>query len=172
MSDYEELDAQLRAWLDEDGTLARNASWHDDANEWTCHPGYGTPPQCWYVVDSLEDRVVEVRAEASSDEGVARHIARHDVANVLADIAGKRALLDHVAGWQHAHNADDGYFSCGLAIDPEAPAPVPGSGCWDDLRSGIRCSCALDERRLAVLRCIAAGYAGRRGFKTGWRIDG
>lgn len=102
----------------------------------------------------------------------AGHIVRHDPATVLADIAGKRALLDYIAVWPHEYVDGDTWFSCSQAIGPHDADEVPGSGCADENRAGEPCDCRLDDRRLAVLRCVAAGYAARPEFKDEWRVNG
>lgn len=197
MSEYEELDTRLRAWLAEDGLWAREASRDGDNPV----PDGGVH---WQWVGS-DDEVVELDtttmeyvnegcsvslrsreyfpnrfvsplpqfAISTAEEvpiAVGGHIIRHDPAAALADIAGKLALLDHVAGWQHELVDGDWWFSCSQAVLPDNDEP--GSGCADEKRAGKPCDCGLDGRRLAVLRCVAAGYVERAGFKDTWRIDG
>jgi len=200
MTDYEELDAQLRAWLDEDELWAREASRVDDNPV----PDGGVR---WQWVSS-DDEVVELDTTTMEyvDEGwrislrsreefphrlrplpqfaissaeevpiaVGGHIQRHDPAAVLTDITGKRALLDHVADWDHTYVDGDTWFSCSQAESPHASEDFggPGSGCADEKRKGKPCDCGLDGRRIAVLRCVAAGYVERAGFKDEWRIGG
>jgi hypothetical protein len=94
----DELLAFLRARLDEDEQAARDAMWCEDAGTWRTEPTpYGTrgAAQRWYIEDSLEDGVVShVDPQASDDEGVARHIVRHDPARVLREVEAKRRLLE------------------------------------------------------------------------------
>lgn len=140
MTDYEELDAQLRTWLADDQKLAEDAEYafmHFDTD----------------------------------DQSAVAYYRRQDPATVLADIAGKRALLDHVAAWPHEYVDGDTWFSCSQAIGPHDADEIPGSGCADENRAGKPCDCHLDDRRLAVLRCVAAGYAAWPEFKDEWRID-
>jgi Family of unknown function (DUF6221) len=137
MTEYEDLDAQLRAWLDEDQSAAEageSACWHIDY----CDP-YGP---------IFQDRFTSAR--------------------MLADIAAKRALLDHVAAWSHELVDGDWWYSCSQAVLPDDNEP--GSGCADEKRAGKPCDCGLDKRRLAVLRCIAAGYVDRAEFRPEWSI--
>ncbi|MEO3860902.1 DUF6221 family protein [Acrocarpospora sp. B8E8] len=93
----DELIAFLRARLDEDEQAARGATWHEDAGTWRAEPTpYETrgKSQRWYIEDSMDDGVVShVDPQASDDEGVARHIARHHPARVLRDLEAKRRLL-------------------------------------------------------------------------------
>ena len=71
----------------------------------------------------------------------AGHIQRHDPAAVLADIAGKRALLDALAENVKCHDSDDRGYAA-----------------------------AMDAWELALTH-LAAGYVGRPEFKAEWRID-
>lgn len=173
MSEYEDLDTQLRAWLGEDEQLA----------QWAASTRSGSPGGHWKTgcscdgecrehgdCERVEGDNITIYDEGGHDADQARHIARHDPATVLADIAGKRALLDHVAGWGHELVDGDWWFSCSQAALPDEDEP--GSGCADEKRKGKPCDCGLDKRRLAVLRCVAAGYMERDGFKAEWRIDG
>lgn len=221
MSEYEELDTRLRAWLAEDELWALEASRFSAENNpergWAVPEqipggmhwrwGYGenwdtfTPdvsispvlnevpePNEWHHVTLASVETWEWRLESGtvsqmperiigdSDRiptAAAGHIIRHDPARVLADIAGRRALLDHVAGWPHVLADGDTWFSCSQAESPFVSDDFfggPGSGCADEKRKGKPCDCGLDGRRLAVLRCVAAGYVERAGFKDSWRI--
>lgn len=197
MTEYEDFDNQLRRWLAEDELWAREASRNDGEPvpeggvhwQWVSDDDevieLDTATMAW-VDEEGSGISLRSREEWPSDYGplpqfaissvdevhiaVGGHIIRHDPARVLADIAGKVALLDHVAAWEHTVVDGDGYYSCGLAVDPEMPFPEPGTGCWDQQLAGIRCTCGLDGRRIAVLKCIAAGYAERPGFKPEWRL--
>jgi hypothetical protein len=100
-----DLVAFLRARIDEDEAVARAATvetggprWHgsdsglcsDDASN---HPGP-------FLVDAYGYTAPELVA----------HIARHDPARVLADIAAKRAIVDRMAavlerGWDYYENS-------------------------------------------------------------------
>lgn len=198
MTEYEGLDAQLRAWLAEDAAIAREASgftvvgtpgnWTPapGGDEWEAResedgdqevlvalrPGLPRPPD---VMGGYWGQVVAGSERYDDDDPSAmpyfRHIARHDPAAVLADIAGKIALLDHVAAWPHEYVDGDTWFSCSQAINPHDEDEEPGSGCADEKRAGKPCDCHLDDRRIAVLRCVAAGYVDRPGFKDAWRLD-
>lgn len=194
-TEYERLDARLRACLDEDETWAHEASLLDeDAGyvaggvHWRWTDSYGNPitldPLTMTYADegiASGDLLLEsVETYRSRHVGemhqlalmgayevplaVGAHIARHDPAAVRADIAGKRALLDHVAGWEHTYVDGDTWFSCSQATGRSEDSE-PGSGCADELRAGKPCDCGLDDRRLAVLRTIALGYQHRYGFK-------
>jgi hypothetical protein len=142
VTEYEELDTQLRAWLAEDRQLAEDAEY------------------AFMYFDTDDDSAVA-------------YYRGQDPTRVLAEIAGKLALLDHLAGWPHVLADGDTWFSCSQAESPNVSGDFagPGSGCADDKRKGKPCDCGLDGRRLAVLRCVAAGYVERAAFKDAWRID-
>lgn len=174
MSEYEELDTQLRALLAEDEALAQAclAEPFDRDDGVIVDPAKSWPPPALR-------RYSERNASGEhwhSDWVRARvpFITAHSPTAVLADIAGKLALLDHVAGWSHEYVDGDTWFSCSQAESPNVSDDFagPGSGLADEKRAGKPCDCGLDGRRLAVLRCIAAGYVERDGFKDTWRIDG
>ncbi|MFF6966270.1 DUF6221 family protein [Streptomyces anthocyanicus] len=107
----DDLSQWLRAQLDDDERTARAASWTDDANAWHAEPSpYGARgnAQRWYVEDAMDDGVVShVDPRASDDEGVARHIARHDPARVLREIDAKRQIVDRYA-WLREHGDTGG----------------------------------------------------------------
>ena len=181
MSEYEDLETQLRAWLDEDEMWAREASRVEDNPA----PDKGIH---WQWVSSDDETVeLDTATMAYVDEGcsislrsreyfpnqyvsplpqfaistaeevpiaVGGHIVRHDPAAVLADIAGKLALLD----WAFKNAEDiDGEWGCGHTVD--------------EIRTG-RCDGRGLEAAMQVLRCVAAGYVERDGFKDTWRIGG
>jgi hypothetical protein len=81
----------------------------------------------------------------------AGHLARHDPARVLAEVAAKRALLDLALGWKH-HVCDDQYYTC-LAATQEHDGGVYGEGD----KSGP-CTCGRDEKVRAVLTLLAQSY--------------
>lgn len=162
MSEYEDLDAQLRAWLDEDEAVA--------TKPWGLHWRLHGPPGRLGVSDA---DMAEPLILDACDDGTAEYCVHFQPRRVLADIAGKRALLDHVADWPHEYVDGDTWFSCSQAESPNVGDDFagPGSGCADEKRAGKPCDCGLDKRRLAVLRCVAAGYVARDGFKPEWRIE-
>lgn len=141
MTEYEELDTHLRAWLADDQQAAEDAEY------------------AFMYFDT-------------DDQSAVDYYRRQDPARVLKDIAGKLALLDHVAGWSHVR-VEDSWYSCSQAVGSEwsNDESERGSGCADERRAGKPCDCGLDARRLTVLRCVAAGYVDRPGFKDTWRLD-
>jgi hypothetical protein len=117
-----DLAAWLRARLDEDEALAHDALLGYPA---AMHVGVGqpvpppptptTPGAEWrsdyqHVQRTDGFRSIAEAAQASAE--VAHHIARHDPARVLAEVAAKRALLDE---YQHvATRADDPRYEAAL----------------------------------------------------------
>ena len=105
MDPMNDLIAFLRARLDEDAAGAieagGDADWPAEVKSpgrWTAGASpYGavSPNQPrWYVNDGHEDGVIgRVDPQGNDDEGVARHIARHDPARVLAEVDAKRRIL-------------------------------------------------------------------------------
>lgn len=164
MTDYQELDTQLRAWLADDAAIAQAAAGLQDDPE----HGWGFVPRDDY---SRGGGTITPHIGSLWEYESVAHVTRFHPAAVLADIAGKRALLDHVAAWPHEYVDGDTWFSCSQAVGPHDPDEVPGSGCADENRAGDPCDCHLDDRRLTVLRCVAAGYVGRPEFKPEWRHD-
>lgn len=91
----------------------------------------------------------------------ARHIARHDPARVLADVAARRFLLG-------VHRRPD--LTRG---DPRHWVQVAPGGCVGCGRSGP-CD-DLDVENIGdcpVLRALAASYAGHPDHYSGWGLDG
>jgi len=98
-----DLASFLRDRLDEDEAAANEATWHEDAAAWHVidrgefNPVTKKPRSMhdvrYVVIDSLDDCVTEIDAEASDDGGIARHVARHDPARVLREVAVWRRLL-------------------------------------------------------------------------------
>jgi hypothetical protein len=77
----------VRAALDEDERVARAA----EPAPWTAHEEAADPDE-GYVAGP--DGYVLVYNEGTVSLGTAAHIARHDPARVLADVAAKRAILE------------------------------------------------------------------------------
>jgi hypothetical protein len=98
----DDLIAFLRARLAEDAAAAKAAAWDEDMSaRWTAastpYGGDQGHPR-WYVNDAYDDGVIgKVDPQGNDDEGVARHIARHDPARVLAEVDAKRRRLELLA---------------------------------------------------------------------------
>ncbi|MFB7832023.1 DUF6221 family protein [Streptomyces sp. NPDC056056] len=94
-----DLIAFLRARLADDEQTAKAATWDGDMSaRWQAgSSSYDKRRQSprWYVLDAYEDGVVgDVDPQGNDDEGVARHIARHDPARVLAEVDAKRQIIE------------------------------------------------------------------------------
>jgi hypothetical protein len=87
----------IAARLEEDEATARAACWdgHDDslAAQWDCGEEKGG--RYWWVGDQWDDGVVKTSGDAGAPAGQAAHIARHDPARVLREVAAKREMLAH-----------------------------------------------------------------------------
>lgn len=107
MDRMDHLIAFLRARLDDDEQTARAAGQLPAEDPWdsdpTAHWRAKTSPYHgvggavrWYVEDGHEDGVVgHVDPQAAQDDDIARHIVRHDPAQVLAEVDAKRRVLDY-----------------------------------------------------------------------------
>lgn len=125
----------LRARLDEEEDAAKRAAFGWGA-EWTARDASeGDCP--WAVVDAAGKR----DAVVSEDLDVIQHCAIHDPARVLADIAAKRAALDHAQR------------RCAAADNSNDPA--------DHLVAG---------GALEVMERLAQVYADRDDFDPTWRL--
>jgi hypothetical protein len=136
-----DLVAFLRERLDEDEAIARAAE--------------GDP-----VFDGTGIVIERNRARGFPDRiaglisPVATHIARHDPARVLADIAAKRAIVD-----EHAPDRP-GDWDCRVCADEETyDEDSEGNGSWT--RSAKSAPCR-------TLRLLAAPYAGADSYRPGW----
>ena len=131
----------LTARLDEDQSVAEAASGRDP-QWWETGPGYPEAPEV-RVVNDRDDLIVPEVGELE-----ALHIARHDPARVLAEVAAKRAIM----AWHEVRRvARD-------ARDPEERATV--NICW----------CGYDEP-CATIRHLAAPYADHPDYDPAWRPE-
>lgn len=140
-----DLATWLRDQLDEDERVARAA----------------TPGQ-WAVFVETYD-VVEIRTAASRedrrgptdqvvtpgdyeavDRPDAEHIARHDPARILAEVAAKRAIIDF-------HDPGPGWGYCAECVDPTDSDLKSEWPCWH-------------------IRVLAVPYAGEPGYLDEWRV--
>lgn len=98
----DDLIAFLRARLDDDEQTAKAATWDEDMSaRWqagsSSYDKRRSSPR-WYVMDAYDDGVIgDVDPQGNDDEGVARHIACHDPARVLAEVDAKRRRLELLA---------------------------------------------------------------------------
>ncbi|MER6515079.1 DUF6221 family protein [Nonomuraea sp. NPDC001636] len=173
----DDLIAFLRARLDEDEQTARAAGqlptgdpWHNDP---TAHWRAKTSPYHgvggavrWYVEDGHEDGVVgHVDPQAAQDDDIARHIARHDPARVLAEVDAKRALVADLRTDPHGDDEYSSRFRCGAAEDRYGNRLDPD----DFARRTASCTCGRDKRVYRRIRLLAMPYAPHPDYRDEWR---
>lgn len=89
-------------------------------------------------------------ALAISGRNEAQHIARWDPARVLAEIAAKRALIDHVARYEARRDSE--------------------WGCCHDAEQILAGECPeINTGEIKALRLLAAPYASHADFDESWR---
>lgn len=158
----DELVAWYRQQLDDDARAARAA---------TRGPWRATETMVWVgdtdeTVAAYSDYYMDDAYDGPEMSGLnkadAAHIARHDPAAVLADVAAKRAILD--------------------AYLPDGEDPHPGQPCTNDLTNdpdGLHYSpwdscdrhIAASKTRIhngLVIRLLASAYRHRPGWKNKW----
>jgi hypothetical protein len=140
MTDLVEFVAWLRQQIDEDERVARAAiePKHGESGQW-----YDLPDDPWApMVEDRGSKDVIVYDEGRPTDGQAAHIARHDPARVLAEVAAKRAIVD---GCEETLAREDS---------------------WDPMTEGG----SGEEFELArfVIRQQAQPYAGRPGWREEW----
>lgn len=146
MTDINTLAARIRRGLNADEAVAQAATWSDEAARWHVWRGKEHYERPFVIMDSLDDGVTAVHAESSDTEGVAEHIARHDPATVLRDVAAKRRLLDLLLAEKHV---DLPGFRCGAVRFPAVP---------DKHIPAAPCDCSRDARVAAYLKVLAEAY--------------
>ena len=156
---YDDIAAFLRARLDEDEAAANAATWHERAAVWRVvdrgelNPLTKKPRTLhdvrYVLVDSLDDCVTEIDAQASDDDGIAGHIARHDPARVLREVAAKRAILA-----EHLHVKTSGSPGFGCRI------------CHQDRDYGI-----YGEGWCGTIRPVAAVFSDHPDYRPEWSPD-
>jgi Family of unknown function (DUF6221) len=150
-----ELAALIAANLAVDEAAALATSGDDEtARSWD--DGQGGYPVTPLVDDGWGRTIVHGHATSPT---VAAHIARNDPARRLRDVRATRDLVAAILAEPHDWNAEDQYYSCSQAVDPD-PYPGesggPGSGCPDPERSGKPCDCGRDARVARLLGIIAS----------------
>jgi hypothetical protein len=147
MTEIEVLAGQVRAGLAADEDTARAATpgpWQARwvGQDYQVHgPDQAYPysvAEWTYAVATWEPEAATQQAEC--DTADADHIARHDPARVLADVAAKRALLDDLLAWGHG-DSPDRQRPCARTVFPDQP-----------------CDCGRDGRVLGLLRHLAQPY--------------
>lgn len=137
----------LLARLDERETVAQRAL--TAVRRW---PKSQPPP--WEVARLLHAQLPRSAGHLEAWEG------RETPADVLADVAAKRAIVEHVSRWEHDNPDDGGYYSCPLVPD--------SSRALDEDWDGESCWCGLASRQLAILGPLARPYAGRADYQQEW----
>lgn len=149
----------LLARIAEDEAAAAAAvSRRDGVDKWEA-VGSGT------VVGPGYDKVKHVMLP-SSEDGAARHIARHDPARVLAECEAKRRIVAEAfevaatidGEWGCCHDADD--------IRRGYREPTPG---WGDEAEPLPEGCAGPEVAGKFLQALAAVYAGHEDYRQEWK---
>lgn len=158
----------LRARLDEDEAVANAAAQEKE-------PGWRAD-QNWLMYEDPEDGAQSVAVDEIDWEGAAiTHAARHDPARVLREIYAKRAILAGLEATHHRYIADDPYYSCPQAIDPEDPDQEPGSG-WNSGNAvpgqENECWCGRDEAVAHGLKILAAVYSDHPDYRQEWKPAG
>ena len=149
----------LLARIAEDEAAAAAAvSRRDGVDKWEA-VGSGT------VVGPGYDKVKHVMLP-SSEDGAARHIARHDPARVLAECESKRRIVTEAfevaatidGEWGCCHDADD--------IRRGYREPTPG---WGDEPEPLPADCAGPEVAGKFLQGLALPYADHPDYDEAWR---
>lgn len=131
----DDLVAWLSAVLDEDERVALEAvRWSEGCTDW---------------------------ADGGNPDWV--HIARHDPAAILADIAAKRSLIADLAAEKHLV-VGDSWYTCAAATE-EREGETTGNIHEPE---GGPCNCGLDERVDRRLRLLASAYVHQPGYRQEW----
>lgn len=146
MSDTEDLAAFIAARYDEAETLAKAAAGEQGP---TWHPVQVLASELGYVVDEAGEPVC-----ANTTCSLAAHIAAHDPAYRLADIALKRAILAEHGPWR-PEPAEPG--DAEMIADIERRFPVPP-----------RCRTCAASCPCVTVRLLGAEFAGHPGYRAGW----
>jgi hypothetical protein len=136
-------DARLRFVndrIDEDEQAARAAVWDEDLSlHWTTHHRAQYDGR-WVVIDQADEGVTEARPTAADDEAVAKHIARHDPARILAEVDAKRRILAI-----HRRYVDE-----------------PGQAC-------LGCAGGIEWEACPIVLLLALPYVDHPDFREEWR---
>lgn len=157
----------LHARLDEDEVVVRALAvpheWHTgpgDDPDWTNEAMVLMwPPE--FHTRYEEDK--HWRGESFSDAEIAAHIARHDPAQVLREIEGKRALLADLLAEKH-HVATDPWYTCQAATEER-----DGGEYGNEKYRGWPCNCGLTDRTERRLRLFAQPYSTHPDYQESWR---
>ena len=172
----DDLVAWLRVVLDEDERAAKRAS--ESSPNWQYD---GTNPRGPRVVvgrdtDDIWTRNINSAVWECDDEldgcieladtwaAEAEHMARHDPAAVLADIAAKRAVLElHAIVWRDITWLEREDDQLAEAIDE-----LPVCGLCVPRHSSFQSRDAVPEGPCRTIRLLATGYTERPGYDPEW----
>lgn len=150
----------LTARYDEDEAVARAADIPEGDLSWTAHgPIALSSPDAFRVrtsrdmipvalVQDIDDNTEPIPAEILDAEAVATHIALHDPARVLADIAAKRAIA---RAYTHAGDVAE--------LERESDRMAEAHDFWAE-------EAALER----VLHMLAQPYSDHADFDPAWRV--
>lgn len=141
-----ELITWLRAQLDEDERVACEAT----NGPWAAMRQ--RPDRAVYCVQAA-GALNGIPAMAISHREDAEHIARHDPARVLAEVAAKRALIER---------GDTLFCECDQGDSPPAD---PETGWTVELPHHFDCTA------YRIAQVLAQPYAGREGWRDEWRVE-
>ena len=156
MTDVEALIAFIRVNLDRDERIARRAAYEGTNGEWR-----GTPDGLFHVdADSAHPGAFLADVYGAIDERYFEHIALHDPARVLRQVAATRARLAFLEDLGHDMGDEDfpTFSSCRM---------LPAPGDLGDVEVGY-CSCGRDALRLGLYRIEAQVYSDRDGYNPDW----
>jgi hypothetical protein len=146
MSDSDKLAQWLRAQVDEDERVARDAL----EERWAY-----SPPLVSYDVVPDDDGHFEMGGEEVETLGFApedlTHIARQDPARTLAEVKTKRLIIEAVERYLDPHPG----VPCDHAGDPYGPCELHAA--------------AKGRVDPYALRLLALSYAGQPGYREEWR---
>lgn len=157
----------LAARLDEDEQIAKDAGFSQQAKAraraWSAEPdGFGEGPFLFgvNVKDSLGIRVFVATGQERAD-----HVARHDPARVLADVAAKRRIIElhEMSRWTWKHQP--GVYE--LPEGFEGPLAEYCTTCSATSREGL--DNFYEPWPCDTLKLLAVPHAGQPGYKDQWR---
>lgn len=94
---------------------------------------------------------------------IIEHVALHDPARVLREVAAKRALLADITAEKHLVVDSDPYYTCLAATEERDDGKS-----WGHEKGGTDCNCGLDERVEQRLRLLAAPYSDHPDYREEW----
>lgn len=150
-----ELIDKLRAALDEDERVARevgDATWNVEPWEGDAPAGYRDG--AWVRNTETQTAIAaftKVYPETAIRLCAATHIARHDPARVLRQVAAMRKILEDALAQRHMVIDGDCWYTCPAATEERDG----GSTC--DETAGSTCGCGRDARLQRTVAALAEG---------------